>query len=162
MQKEIKTFFKEIKANPTVFLHNLEDKEVIQSRPMHALIKDGDLENLYFLTSLDSNKVEEILEDRRLKVTMSNHKGNFHAAIYGEGFIMTQRSDIPEEWSQPAKVWFEDGLDDSNLGVIKFKIHKLEYWDSEDSLLKRGVELLMARLSDQRPDLGGHKSVQVN
>ncbi|AWA28792.1 general stress protein [Flavobacterium magnum] len=128
----------------------------INSRPMSVLEVD-DSGNLWFMSSSESNKNFEILEDDRVQLFFAKSSDNEYLSVFGTATIYRDRAHIDEVWTPIAKAWFEEGKDDPKVTVIKVAPSDAYYWDTKDgkliALLKWATAA--AGLKDANSDDGG-------
>lgn len=120
---------------------------------------DGDL---WFATSVDSGKVDEILQDPQVGVAYANPARNVYVSVSGRASIVDDRARIDALWSPAMKVFFPRGKDDPELRLIRVEAETAEYWDGPGSAVGKALYLAAAAvtgdpgvLSDnERVDLG--------
>jgi len=98
----------------------------LRARPMAVASteRDGDL---WFATSIDSGKVDEIRADDHVAVTLQG--GGKFLSLSGTATVVVDRARIDALWSDAWKVWFPDGKESKDLGLIHVAAHHGEYWD---------------------------------
>jgi general stress protein 26 len=91
----------------------------LRSRPMGTQQAefDGDL---WFFTSADTTKVDEIERDNRVNVSYAAPKNRF-VSVSGTAVLLNDREKMKELWSPIYKAYFPDGLDDPNLRLLKIE-----------------------------------------
>jgi general stress protein 26 len=100
----------------------------LRGRPM-ALAQPGEGDaTLYFPTSLDSPKVDEVRADPRVSVTMQD-KRRF-VSVSGQAEVTRERPLIDALWNDSWKIWFPDGKDDATLCLLAVTPTAAEYWDN--------------------------------
>lgn len=99
----------------------------LRSRPM-ALAEYNDDGLLYFATTIESGKVNEILRHPGVNVAMQNSSA--YLSVSGQAEVMDDRDKIDELWDASWNLWFE-GKDDPNLALIKVHASEGEYWNFE-------------------------------
>ncbi len=57
------------------------------------------------------------------------------------------------------KVFFSDGIDDPQLGLLKVSIDRAEYWDSAPTAIGRAFNLTKAYITKDPSSLGEHAKV---
>ncbi|MGC4095248.1 MAG: pyridoxamine 5'-phosphate oxidase family protein [Polyangiaceae bacterium] len=98
----------------------------LHGRPM-AL---GDIEDdgvMWFLTRIDSPKVEELQADPRAIVTCQT--SNQFATVNGLCEVVKNAQKLDAIWKEPYRVWFE-GKSDPKLVLLRFTPDEGEYWDN--------------------------------
>lgn len=103
--------------------------KVLRSRPMATQETefDGDL---WFFTSKDTHKVDEITAQPEVCVTYSAPDINRYVSVSGRAEMVDDAAKKEEFWSPTLKLWFPEGLGDPNLTLIKVTVTRVEYWDA--------------------------------
>lgn len=134
----------------------------ISTRPMTITSVDED-GKLWFLSSGDSNKNEEISKDERVQLIFADPGSSQFVSIYGEADILTDDKSIETAWTPLAKAWYPGGKDD--IFVTAIKVHPIEahYWDTKNgkmiSLIKMAAAAITGKAMD--PDNGVEGELQV-
>jgi general stress protein 26 len=131
----------------------------LRGRPMatQSVEFDGDL---WFFTAADSEKMRDIERSPSVCVTYADAASNRYVSASGLAENLNDRAKMRELWTPMLKVWFEDGVDDPNLRLIRVEVHRAEYWDSPGG---RIVQLMgfVTRALTGRGDIGEHKTVDL-
>jgi len=132
----------------------------LRSRPMSTqeMDEDGDL---WFFTSDQTHKVDEIEADNRVNAAYSQPDDNVYVSVSGRGSIVKDRQKIEELWSPILKAWFPDGLEDPTLCLLKVSVEEAEYWDSPNSKIVQLVGFVKALVTGQPADGGDHGKVSL-
>lgn len=132
----------------------------LRSRPMATQETefDGDL---WFMTSSETHKTNEIEKDSRVNVSYSSPSDNTYVSVSGSASIITDRAKIEELWNPIYKAWFPKGLDDPTICLLKVSVEQAEYWDSSSSTLVQIAGFLKAVVTGQRADGGDHGKVNL-
>lgn len=136
------------------------DKGVLRSRPMQTqeFEFDGDL---WFFSSTDTHKTDEIEKDRRVNVSYAAPNSNTYVSVSGTAEIVQDKAKIEEFWNPIYKAWFPEGLDDPTLCLLKIEVEQAEYWDSSSSTLVQVAGFVKALVTGQRADVGDHGKVNL-
>ena len=136
------------------------DGGVLRSRPMSTqqFEFDGDL---WFFTSDNTHKIEEIEKDNRVNVAYSNPDDNAYLSISGRAEVVKDRAKIEELWSPVLKAWFPEGLDDPHLCLLKIPVEQAEYWDAPNSTIVQLFGMVKAIATGQEADYGENKKIQL-
>lgn len=117
----------------------------IHARPM-AIAGQESASDLWFFSSIESDKVDELSIDDHCAVVMQGNRKQL--SISGHAEIVRDRAKIDSLWQDAYGVWFENGKNDPRVALIHFIGEKAEYWDSSaPKLLRRGLEMAKARLA---------------
>lgn len=98
----------------------------LRARPM-AIADKEENGDVWFVTQIDSPKVDEIQADPRVNVSLQ--ADNRWLSITGTAAVVRDRAKIEELWKPDWKVWFPDGKDDPELSLIQVRATEGEYWD---------------------------------
>lgn len=130
----------------------------LRSRPMSTqqFEFDGDL---WFFTSDNTHKIDEIENDNRVNVSYSKPDDNVYVSVSGRAKVVKDRTKIEELWSPILKAWFPDGLDDPNLCLLKIPVEQAEYWDSPSSKIVQLYGFVKALATGQSADGGENKKI---
>ncbi|MEJ7848657.1 MAG: pyridoxamine 5'-phosphate oxidase family protein [Pyrinomonadaceae bacterium] len=132
----------------------------LRSRPMSTqeFGLDGDL---WFFTSDNTHKVDEITADSRVNVAYSKPEDNAYVSVSGTAEISKDRAKIEELWNPILKAWFPEGLDDPTLCLLKVSVEEAEYWDSSNSTLVQIAGFLKAMVTGSQIDSGDHGKISM-
>lgn len=133
----------------------------LRSRPMHTteVEEDG---TVYFFTSNDSGKVEEIEEDRFVNLAYSNPDKQNYLSISGNASIVNSERKIAELWNPVLKAWYPDGLETPKLRLIKVVPNRAEYWESSGNSLVQMFNIGKALIKGERYKAGVHEEVVLD
>ena len=133
---------------------------VLRSRPMQTQQAefDGDL---WFFTSSNTHKAEEIEKDNRVNVSYAAPDDNSYVSISGTAEIVTDKAKMEELWSPILKAWFPKGLDEPDIILLKVNANQAEYWDSASSSLVQAFGLLKSLVTGERADGGEHAQISL-
>lgn len=131
-----------------------------RSRPMSTqeLDENGDL---WFFTSDDTHKVDEIEADNRVSVAYSQPDENTYVSVFGRAELVKDRAKIEELWNPAHKAWFPKGLDDPHLALLKVTVEEAEYWDSPNSKLVQIAGFVKALVTGQQADGGEYGKINL-
>lgn len=131
----------------------------LSARPM-ALAEVREDGTIYFSTNITSPKVEEIVVDPQVLVTMQG-KTKF-AQLSGVAAIVKDRALVDRLWKEDWKVWFPKGKDDPSLCLIAVDPERGEYWDNSGA---KGLAYLYraakAYLQGTRPEASRDQAAKV-
>ncbi|MBC7901009.1 MAG: pyridoxamine 5'-phosphate oxidase family protein [Saprospiraceae bacterium] len=130
----------------------------LRSRPMST--QDFDFDgDLWFFTSDNTHKVEEIEKDNRVNVAYSKPDDNTYVSVSGRAEMSKDRAKIEEYWSPILKAWFPEGLDDPHLCLLKVSVEHAEYWDAPSSKLVEIFGFVKALATGQEASYGENKKI---
>lgn len=131
----------------------------LRSRPMertrHAF--DG---ALWFFTSDDSGKANDIAHRDQVNVSLSEPKNERYVSISGTAHVVRDRAKAREMWTPLLKGWFPEGVDDPRLALLKVDIEHAEYWDAKSSKMLVFLSLAKSAATGRPPiHLGEHRKI---
>ncbi len=134
----------------------------LRSRPMATLSTDFD-GDLWFFTSDDSPKVDEIIEDQHVGLAYSSFEKQEYVSVSGVAGLVRDPERARELWTPAAKVWFPAGPTDPHLVLLRVSVKSIEYWDAPSSKMVILYGMAKAILTGDKPkNLGEHKKIQVS
>lgn len=122
-----------------------------KTRPMATLEVD-DEGNLWFMSSRESNKNDEIKSDDQVQLIYAKGGDNEFLSLSGKADIITDQDRIDELWTTYAKAWFQEGKEDPDITIIKVIPSEAYYWDTVHgkvvSLLKIAASIVSGKTMD--------------
>ena len=134
------------------------DEGYLRSRPMSTqeFGFDGDL---WFFTSDNTHKVEEIAKDNRVNVAYSKADDDKYVSVSGRAEISKDRAKIEELWSPILKAWFPEGLDDPHLCLLRVSVEQAEYWDTPSGKIVQILGFVKALATGQEASYGENEKI---
>jgi len=157
---EIKRMSEMIKDIDFAMLTTQEHDGTLRSRPMSTqeVEFDGDL---WFFTGMESGKVAEIKEDQQVNVSYADKDEQRYVSVSGKAKVLRDQQKIDELWSPALKVWFPNGKDDPNVGLIKVDVTQAEYWDSSSNSMVRVAQFAKALVTGDHEDMGKNRKINL-
>lgn len=128
-----------------IFASNLSGRP-ISARPMSTQQVDDD-GNLWFLSNEASDKNQEIDQDAEVQLFYSNEKSAAFLSVFGNAIISKDKEKAKELWNPLAKNWFEKGVDDPQLTIIKVVPVEAYYWDTKSNKMVSFFKMLAGAIS---------------
>lgn len=130
----------------------------MSARPMSAVNKEF-VDRLWFMTSANSPKLDEIRAVPLVLVAYAEPKDQNYVYVRGTARVVTDRAKVKELWTEAARVWFPAGPDDSEIALIEVVVDSAEYWDAPSAAMVYAYGYAKARLTGEPPDLGENRTV---
>jgi general stress protein 26 len=108
------------------------------ARPLTVVGVDGPTV-VWFMTNLESPKVEEIRRDPDVMVTFQG-RGRF-VVLRGKAELVLDHEKVDRYWTEAQRVWFPLGREDPSLVLVRVKVDDAELWDRAGA---RGLKLALA------------------
>ena len=140
-------------------LTTVDEDGTLRSRPMGTQKAefDGDL---WFLTAVDTAKVDEIQQESRVNVSYAKPDKNRFVSVSGTATLIYDKAKIDEFWDPIYKVYFPEGKDDPKLRLLKVNVEKAEYWTT-DNLVATAIGFVKA-LAGQESELGENEKLTLS
>jgi general stress protein 26 len=117
------------------------------ARPMDVR-KVDDAGDLWFLSSDDSHKNEELLHDPRVRLYFQSPSRSEFLELSGMASVTKDEDQIRELWDPALKAWFSGGAEDPRITVIRVSPTGGYYWDAKHDTVGAGVKMLIAMLGN--------------
>ena len=153
---KVADLIKEIKFGMLTTLHA---DDSLHSRPMTTLQMDSD-GCLWFFASDRSWAADDIDEKSRVNIAYARVAKQDYLSVSGNAQIVRDRDKMQALWTPWIKPWFQDGLDDPDLILLKVEIDAADYWEAPGSMVKRLYGLAKGMLTGNTDALGEHGRVQ--
>jgi general stress protein 26 len=122
------------------------------SCPMATQKVDEDTGVIWFFTTVTNKHVHEISVDKRVQLIYADNSNSSYLTLFGAAEISDDRQKLAELWNPDAKVWFQDGINDPKLRLLKVTPSDGLYWDTKNgkmvSFLKRMTSLVTGQTMD--------------
>lgn len=131
----------------------------MHARPMAVNQRtfDGDL---WFFTSVDSPKIEEIEGNPSVLLAYSEPRDQEYVSVTGTAEVVRDRKKVDELWTDALRVWFPKGPGDRSITLIKVSVSAAEYWDAPSSRMILAYSRAKAILTGLTIDLRENKRVE--
>ncbi len=101
----------------------------LHSRPMTTQQQEFD-GALWFIGSRHSATADDIRRQPEVNVGYSDAGKGDYVSLSGRAELVEDRAKLEELWSETNKAWFEGGIDDPEVQLIRIEAHGAEFWES--------------------------------
>lgn len=135
-------------------------KGILRSRPMSTqeMSDDG---VLWFFTSDDTAKVDEIDGDNRVNLSYAKPDDSTYVSISGRAAVNHDKNKMKELWNPVLTAWFPDGLDQPDLALLKVEVEQAEYWETTSGKLVQLFGFVKALTTGESADWGKNKKIEL-
>jgi len=135
----------------------------LRARPM-AIADTNDDGEVFFVTSVATGKVDELLRDERTLVTLQGTRK--WISLTGRADFVDDRQRIRDLWKSQWALWFSEGPEDPNVVLIRIRPEEAEYWDMSGKTMAtfafRALRALFTGDEIQPPKSNGaHATLQL-
>ena len=130
-----------------------------RSRPMQMQRHDDD-GVLWFATSLDSRKCEDLREHPRCAVAFL--KGHTYVSISGRAELVQDRALVRKLWNAGWRAWFPDGPEQADLVLLKIEPEHVEWVAPEGGTVRWLVTGVKNALTHSRDEPAPKKELDLH
>lgn len=141
-----------------VMLVTTDADGLMHARPMSVAALQGD--TVWFFTDRNSPKIFEIGQDQDVLLTAANPSKQDFVSARGVARLVDDMAKKKELWSEMVRLWFPDGVESPNLGLIAVDLIGAEYWDSPGSLALLAYGYIKAVVAKKTPETGENAKVR--
>jgi general stress protein 26 len=160
MARELENLYEKIEDLETAMLTTRRADGHLVSRAM-ANQKRAPGADLWFVTSSDTGKVEEIENDPHVNVCYYKDRTREWVSVAGLATVSRDRDIIRQLYAPDWKAWFADGsdpragtVDDPRIVLIGVEVHSAVYLEVDKPQPMVLYELVKGWVSGEAPELG--------
>lgn len=120
-------------------------------RPMSTREMD-DNGDIWFFTSEDTKKVDEIEADHDVSLSYVDAKGMRFVSIGGTARVVHDRAKMEELYTPSLDIWFEDGLDTPGVALLRVTPVEAEFWEPAAGKIVVAAKMLKSLVTKDTPD----------
>jgi general stress protein 26 len=98
--------------------------------------------NMWFFSGLNSDRNRDINLNKNIQLYFSSPEKNAYLAVNSEAEIILDKVKMKELWNPILKIWFKDGIEDTNISLIKASTKNAYYWDSEGGKMVNFIKMI--------------------
>ena len=123
------------------------------SRPMSTRQMDAN-GDIWFFTLEHTKKVTEAERDPEHDVGLSylDAKDHRYVSVAGRAIVVHDRAKMKELYSPDLDIWFEDGLDTTDIALLRVTPVECEFWEPAHGKLVAAAGMLKALVTRDTPD----------
>ncbi|WP_299760656.1 pyridoxamine 5'-phosphate oxidase family protein [uncultured Pontibacter sp.] len=159
-KENLEKLIHKIKDVKIAMMTTVDDDGTLRSRPMKTQKTEAD-GDLWFFTGYESGKTHEIEHDAHVNLSFADPDDNLYVSISGKAQVLRDQQKIDELWSSDMKAWFPDGKEDKNIGLIRVKIDKAEYWDTPNNTMVILYGMAKAAITGEPAKGGENKKINL-
>jgi general stress protein 26 len=158
-EQHIKKLGSLIKGIKFAMVSTVDAEENLHSCPLttQQIDFDGDL---WFIVGRNSEVFANLQADARVNVSYSSEKAVYVSAS-GHSQVVEDREMLEKLWNPAYKIWFEKGIDDPNIALLKIAVDKAEYWEAPSFAVTRMLAFARALITKDKK-VGEHHKINLN
>jgi general stress protein 26 len=166
MSKKIKELYELIEGIEIAMMTTRRADGRLVSRPM-ATQQQTEGADLWFVTDIETNKLEELETDPNVNISYLDHKSMEWVSVSGTARISQDRARIHELWRPDWKAWFtklngdeQSGTpDDPRIALIMVDAESVIYMKNDKPRPVVLYEVVKSLLTGDAPDVGEMRMV---
>ncbi|HEX2900719.1 MAG TPA: pyridoxamine 5'-phosphate oxidase family protein [Bacteroidia bacterium] len=131
----------------------------LRSRPMGTQEVELEHARIWFFTSIDSPKTEEISREHEVCLAYASPGKQKYVSVSGRATVVRNPDKARKLWTPLAKAWFPGGVEDPTLALLSVRATAAEYWDAHSSKMIQLFGLARTALTGHPADLGENVKV---
>lgn len=122
---------------------------------------DPDAGAIWYITSSETDLARAIDGGGTGRLTFQSEKGDYQTSAVGRIDIVRDEAQLDALWSVAAAAWFEEGREDPNVRLVRFRPDEAAIWASDTSRVLVGLKILRAGMAEGEagPDVGVHRVI---
>ncbi|BAY20279.1 pyridoxamine 5'-phosphate oxidase-related FMN-binding protein [Calothrix sp. NIES-2100] len=122
-------------------LTTVDEDGSLHSRPMNQTSEIQADGTLWFFTNASTHKVFEIEHHQQVNLSFTSAEDERYISLSGIAELLQDRNKMQELWKPELEAWFPQGLDESDIALLKVKISRVDYWDSQSNFQQQTINL---------------------
>ena len=127
-----------------------------RARPMYTTESDSS-GIVWFFTSDQSAKVQEIQQNPQISLGYSAPDDDTYVSASGTAELIKDQAKMHDLYNPALKAWFPDGLDSSDISLLRVTIDSAEYWDVTSNAMLHLYGIAKAALTGKPPETNNEK-----
>jgi len=125
----------------------------MESRPMATSAIDND-GTLWFFSKKSSDKNIQLEHNQQVDLLYMDSGKHHYLVLTGYADIVFDEVKAKKIWSPINKAWFEDGIDDPELTMLKVVPAEGHYWDTKNGKLISTIKMAISAVTGKENDIG--------
>jgi len=114
--------------------------------------------NLWFFTSLDSEKTSQISNNPNVYLTYACETESTYLSVEGIASVSNINRDRMKELFTPMlRAWFPNGLDDPTLALMIVHPLEIDYWINNENKVLTYIKMLSSSVTGNRVPVDEHE-----
>jgi general stress protein 26 len=146
----------------TALMTTVEADGSLRSRPMWTLGDGFDGGALWFFTSDDAPKAEELGREPHVGLSYAAPDKDLFVSVSGRAELVHDRAKAEELWNVYAEAWFPEGLDDPHLALLRVEVEHAQYWEDKKPKVLQFAEFVLGAVTGNRPKSGEERKLDFD
>ncbi len=125
----------------------------LQTAPM-STNKVDDEGNIWFISDKNSKRNEDLATNDTTDLIFGDPAKENYISVHGSSEILYDKNIIKDLWNPIVKTWFQGGVDDPNISVIKVTPDDAYYWDTKHGKMVSFLKIVAGAVTGKTMDDG--------
>ncbi len=125
----------------------------LQTAPMSVNKVDDDA-NFWFISDKNSKRNEDLAANDITDLIFGDPSNENYISVHGRSEVLFDKDIIKDLWNPIVKTWFQGGVDDPNVSVIKFTPDEAYYWDTKHGKMVSFLKIITGAVTGKTMDDG--------
>ena len=131
----------------------------LHSRPLTTL--DWDFDGVaWFLVPRDSRLASELTRSPDVNLAYASPEEDTFISLAGRAQVQQNPARARELWNRWAEMFFPDGPESPEVGVLRVEIRSAEYWTGPNDLIEKVTGAAKALVEKDPSGLGHHARIE--
>ena len=148
--KKLQDMAKEVKV---CMFCTYDSSNRLQTAPM-STNKVDDNGDFWFISDKNSKRNEDIKSNDITDLIFGDPAKENYISVHGSSQLLFDKDIIKELWNPIVKTWFQGGVDDPNISVIKFTPDDAYYWDTKHGKMVSFLKIVAGAVTGKTMDDG--------
>lgn len=132
----------------------------LQTAPM-SVNKVDDEGNVWFISDKNSKRNEDLAVNTITDLIFGDPANENYISLHGSSQVLYDKETIKELWNPIVKTWFQGGVDDPNISIIKVTPDDAYYWDTKHGKMISFLKIVAGAITGKTMDDGVEGKLKV-
>lgn len=132
---------------------SMKDDDYVHAVPMSRQEVD-ESGNIWFLFSSESESHRHLMQNEKVSLLYADIGSYNFLSLNGVGEISRDRSRVEKYWNKMVEGWFEKGVEDPRIRLLKVVPSEAHYWDNKTNKLVTFFKVVASAVSGEKLDIG--------
>lgn len=143
-------------------LTTVTNEGLLISRPMAVQHSEVNGTQLWFVTSVDTEKALDIENEPRVNLGYYKDSNKMWMSIAGRARLVRSSEHVQKLWKEEWRVWFPNGKDDPSLALLQVEPLHVTYWQPDGGQIKTLYSIAKGYFTGEFPNLPPPKDIEFN
>lgn len=110
---------------------------------------------LWFITAKGTDIADAAVQISAATFIIASEADKYHLAAEGTCVVVQDRAKLEELWNPVVDSWFDGGIDDPDVRLIRCEVSRAEAWETTGAV-GFAMQMVKAQVTGDAPDLGRH------